>query len=55
MSLEAAIIRKKELSILLMTIFGGVHQFINMSFVKNSVLSVNYIKACIAGVVREQI
>ena len=26
-----------------MTIFGGVHQFINISFVKNSVLSVNYI------------
>ena len=42
MSLEAAIIRIKELSILLMTIFGGVHQFINISFVKNSVLSVNY-------------
>ena len=26
-----------------MTIFGGVHQFINISCVKNSVLSVNYI------------
>ena len=43
MSLEAAIIRIKELRILLMAIFGGVHHFINISFVKNSVLSVHYI------------